>query len=71
MTTKQLNRDYFIRVRGTLCGVRINRLVGLGTLTELFGADLTCRILRKCEVVASDSFTCRPKHGFEVTFISH
>lgn len=71
-TTKEINRNYKIKVSGLYEGSKINTLVGVSGLIRLVGdIELTNRLLDRAFNDMTDCCTCKLRRGIRVSFYVH
>lgn len=68
-TTKEINRNYKIKVSGMYEGNKINTLVGVSGLIRLVAdIELTNRILDRAFNCMDDRCICKLRRGIKVSF---
>ena len=68
-TTKQINRDYKIKVSGLYNGEKVNTLVGVSGLVRMVGdIELTNRLLDRAVACMDDKVCCKLRRGIKITF---
>ncbi len=68
-TTKQINRNYKIKVAGIYNGSKINTLVGVSGLVRLVGdIELTNRLLDRAFADMTDCCVCKLRRGIKISF---
>ena len=68
-TTKQINRDYKIKVSGLYNGEKVNTLVGVAGLVRMVGdIELTNRLLDRAFSCMEDKCVCKLRRGIKVSF---
>jgi len=68
-TTKQINRNYKIKVSGLYNGEKINTLVGVSGLLRLVGdIELTNRLLDRAFKDMTDCCVCKLRRGIKISF---
>lgn len=71
-TTKQINRDYKIKVSGLYNGEKVNTLVGVAGLVRMVGdIELTNRLLDRAFSCMNDKVCCKLRRGLRVSFYVH
>ena len=71
-TTKEINRNYKIKVSGLYDGHKINTLVGVSGLIRLVGdIELTNRLLDRAFNDMTDKCCCRLRRGIRISFYVH
>lgn len=68
-TTKEINRNFKIKVSGMYEGKKLHTLVGVSGLLNLIGdLDLTNRLLERAFSSRDDKCACRLRRGICITF---
>lgn len=68
-TTRQINKNYKIKVSGVLEGVKINTLVGVSGLLKLVDdIDLANRLLDRAFNCMDDVCICKLRRGIKISF---
>lgn len=68
-TTREINKNYKIKVSGLYEGSRINTLVGVSGLLRLVGdIELTNRLLDRAFNDMSDCCVCKLRRGLKISF---
>lgn len=68
-TTKEINRNYKIKVSGLYEGSKINTLVGVSGLIRLVGdIELTNRLLDRAFATMNDKVVCKLRRGIKISF---
>ena len=68
-TTRQINREFKIKVSGIYEGKKINTLVGVAGLVRLVAdIELTNRLLDRAFNSTTDSCVCKLRRGLKVSF---
>ena len=68
-TTKEINRNYKIKVSGLYEGSKINTLVGVSGLIRLVGdIELTNRLLDRAFNDMNDVCVCKLRRGIKISF---
>ena len=68
-TTRQINKNYKIKVSGVLEGVKINTLVGVSGLLKLVDdIDLANRLLDRAFNCMDDVCVCKLRRGLKISF---
>lgn len=68
-TTKEINRNYKIKVSGVYDGNKINTLVGVAGLIRLVGyIELTNRLLDRAFNDMTDCCVCKLRRGIKISF---
>lgn len=68
-TTREINRNFKVKVSGVYEGKKINTLVGVSGLIRLVNdIELTNRCLDRAFNSITDSCVCRLRRGIRITF---
>lgn len=68
-TTREINRNYKIKVSGTFEGQKVNTLVGVSGLIKMVDdIELTNRLLDRAFNDMSDCCTCKLRRGLKISF---
>lgn len=68
-TTKQINRNYKIKVAGMVNGKKVNMLVGVSGLIKIVGdIQLVNRLLDRAFNCIGDKEVCKLRRGVKITF---
>lgn len=68
-TTKQINRNYKIKVSGIYEGQKVNTLVGVSGLVRMVNdIDLTNRLLDRAFNSMDDKCICKLRRGLKISF---
>ena len=68
-TTKQINRNYKIKVSGIYDGHKVNTLVGVSGLVRMVNdIDLTNRLLDRAFATMEDVCVCKLRRGLKISF---
>lgn len=68
-TTRQINRNFKIKVSGIYEGTKVNTLVGVsGLLKWVNDVELTNRLLDRAFNSADDKCVCKLRRGIKVSF---
>lgn len=68
-TTKQINRNYKIKVSGIFEGQKVNTLVGVKGLCQMVDdIDLTNRLLDRAFNSMDDKCVCKLRRGIKISF---
>ena len=71
-TTKEINRNYKIKVSGIYEGSKVNTLVGVSGLLRMVGdIELTNRLLDRAFNDMTDCCVCKLRRGIRVSFYVH
>jgi len=71
-TTREINRNFKIKVSGLYDGSKINTLVGVTGLVRLVGdIELTNRLLDRAFSSVEDICVCKLRRGIRVSFYVH
>lgn len=66
--TSEINRDWRIKVNGIHNGKKLNILVGVSGLLEIFGVEFANKFTARAYESMGDSCTCKLRRGIKVTF---
>jgi hypothetical protein len=68
-TTKEINRNYKIKISGLYNGEKVNTLVGVSGLVRMVGdIELTNRLLDRAFACLDDKCVCKLRRGIKVNF---
>lgn len=68
-TTRQINRNYKIKVSGLYDGSKVNTLVGVSGLIRMVGdIELTNRLLDRAFASMEDKCICKLRRGIKISF---
>lgn len=68
-TTREINRNFKIKVSGLYDGQKVNTLVGVRALVRMVGdIELTNRLLDRAFNSADDKCVCKLRRGLKVSF---
>lgn len=68
-TTKEINRNYKIKVSGLYEGSKINTLVGVSGLIKIVNdIELTNRLLNRAFACMDDKCVCKLRRGIKISF---
>ena len=68
-TTREINRNYKIKVYGLFDGKKVNTLVGVsGFLKMVNDIDLCNRLLDRANAGRGDVIVCRLRRGLKISF---
>lgn len=68
-TTKEINRNYKIKVSGLYEGAKVNTLVGVSGLVRMVNdIELTNRLLDRAFACMDDKVCCKLRRGIRITF---
>jgi len=71
-TTREINRNFKIKVSGMYEGKKLHTLVGVSGLISLIGdIDLTNRLLERAFNSTDDKCSCKLRRGIRVDFYVH
>ena len=68
-TTREVNRNYKIKVYGMVDGKKVNKLVGVRGLIELVGVEMANKMLRRA-FRCMDVQVCKLRRGIKISFYS-
>lgn len=69
-TTKEINRNFRIKINGIVDGKKVNKLVGVKGLIELIGVEMANMMLRRAFNGKGDKMKCKRRCGIKVVFYS-
>lgn len=68
-TTKEINRNYKIKVSGMFEGAKVNTLVGVSGLVRMVNdIELTNRLLDRAFACMGDKCVCKLRRGIKISF---
>lgn len=68
-TTKEINRNFEIKVNGIVNGKKVNVLVGVSGLIKIVGdIKLVNRLLKRAFNCCGDKEVCKLRRGVKITF---
>lgn len=67
-TTKQINAEWKMKVNGIFNGEKVNKLVGVSGLIEIFGEEFADKFTCKAFKSLDDSITFKLRRGIKVTY---
>lgn len=67
-TTKEINRNFKIKVNGLFNGKKINTLVGVCGLIRLIGVEMSNKLLRRAFRSMKDVEYCKLRRGLKISF---
>ena len=71
-TTREINRNFKIKVSGIYEGKKVNTLVGVSGLCRMVDdIELTGRLLDRAFNDMSDCCTCKLRRGLKISFYVH
>lgn len=71
-TTREINRNYKIKINGIVNGKKVNMLVGVSGLIKIVGdIDLVNRLLGRTFNCIGDKEVCKLRRGVKITFYYH
>jgi len=69
-TSRQINRDFRLKVFGFLNGKKINMLVGVSGLLNLIGEELMEKQIARAYRSGKDVCVCKLRRGLQVSYYS-
>lgn len=69
-TTREINRNYKIKVAGLVDGSKVNTLVGVSGLLELVGVEMANKLLDRAFRCMDDKQVCKLRRGIKISFYS-
>lgn len=67
-TTKEINRNFRIKINGIVDGKKVNKLVGVKGLIELIGVEIANKMLRRAFNGTDDKTVCKLRRGIKISF---
>lgn len=67
-TTREINRNYKIKVAGLVDGSKVNTLVGVSGLLNLVGVEMANKLLDRAFRCMEDKQVCKLRRGLKITF---
>lgn len=70
-TTKEINRNFRIKINGIVDGKKVNKLVGvkgLIELIELIGVEMANKMLCRAFNGTDDKTVCKLRRGIKISF---
>lgn len=67
-TTREINRNYKIKVAGLVDGSKVNTLVGVSGLLELVGVEMANKLLDRAFRCMDDKQVCKLRRGLKISF---
>lgn len=67
-TTKEINRNFRIKINGIVDGKKVNKLVGVKGLIELIGVEMANKMLRRAFNGTDDKTVCKLRRGIKISF---
>lgn len=68
-TTREINRNYKIKISGTFDGKKVNTLVGVSGLIKMVNdIELTNRLLDRAFNDMTDCCVCKLRRGLKISF---
>lgn len=67
-TTKEINRNFRIKINGIVDGKKVNKLVGVKGLIELIGVEMANKMLRHAFNGTDDKTVCKLRRGIKISF---
>ena len=65
-TTKEINRNFRIKINGIVDGKKVNKLVGVKGLIELIGVEKANKMLRRAFNGTDDKTVCKLRRGIKI-----
>lgn len=66
-TTKEINRNFRIKINGIVDGKKVNKLVGVKGLIELIGVEMDNDV-RRAFNGTDDKTVCKLRRGIKISF---
>lgn len=67
-TTREINRNYKIKVAGLVDGAKVNTLVGVSGLIGMVGVEMANKLLDRAFRCMDDKQVCKLRRGLKITF---
>lgn len=67
-TTREINRNYKIKVAGLVDGTKVNTLVGVSGLIGMVGVEMANKLLDRAFRCMDDKQVCKLRRGLKITF---
>lgn len=67
-STRQINRDFRIKVAGMNDGRKINSLFGVSGIVSLIGEEMFSKLLERAYASSGDVCYCKLRRGLKVSF---
>lgn len=67
-TTKEINRNFRIKINGIVDGKKVNKLVGVKGLIELIGVEKANKMLRRAFNGTDDKTVCKLRREIKISF---
>lgn len=67
-TTREINRNYKIKVSGLVDGTKVNTLVGVSGLIVMVGVEMANKLLDRAFRCMDDKQVCKLRRGLKITF---
>lgn len=67
-TTREINRNFKMKVNGIVDGKKVNVLVGVAGLIRLVGVEMANKMFKRAFATAQDKQICKLRRGIKVTF---
>lgn len=67
-TTKEINRNFRIKINGIVDGKKVNKLVGVKGLIELIGVEMANKMLCRAFNGTDDKTVCKLRRGIKISF---
>lgn len=65
--TKEINRNFRIKINGIVDGKKVNKLVGVKGLIELIGVEMANKMLRRAFNGTDDKTVCKLRRGIKIS----
>lgn len=66
-TTKEINRNFRIKINGIVDVKKVNKLVGVKGLIELIGVEMANKMLRRAFNGTDDKTVCKLRRGIKIS----
>lgn len=67
-STSEINRDWRLKVHGMHNGKKLNTLVGVSGMIEIFGVEFANKFTQRAYESMADVCTCKLRRGIKITF---
>lgn len=67
-TTKEINRNFRIKINGIVDGKKVNKLVGVSGLIKLVGVEMANKLLRRAFRCVKDAEHRKLRRGLKISF---
>lgn len=67
-TTREINKNFKIKVFGMVEGRKVNTLVGVSGLIAMVGLEMSAKLVNRAFASMDDKCVCKLRRGVKVTF---